>query len=446
MTVEEEDSILLESLSLHLKHNVKKYTLINTFSTKKCVSVVDKPKHEKPVLSTKTTHLCILFSPHKIPLLAVEIFSYLTFFKSHVEKLVYVSKADTTGLDSDRCVDVGSFISEYLKRVCKIPLRQLLKNVKVNDNSLNKAAKNDSKSGKMFLSETQFKLHVLERRYAGDKNVKSTNKSKRITAIDYLKLQGIDTDIFATNQLHVKLVLFTRSEGQYLFPGSMENSGKHILDGNRLLKWWLKNTNLLSSSWKSCERFLNILNFEEREINRYLSGLSNEWKPGNVYDSESNMNQPAIYSIPLLPDDPKGRFLEHLVVEGRAKNVKSKEYWQELAVRQEFSFGAIVGLIGITGEVHQELDISHCSIRPFEAQQIMQLLITKNYSDQSDWCQLFTEIDNLKFVKLFQLSGDMRELQKKKTEMIEPIKVNTLLCVRKKAKKIDTKMNIQISH
>ncbi|KAL9577927.1 MAG: hypothetical protein Q9212_006057, partial [Teloschistes hypoglaucus] len=32
--------------------------------------------------------------------------------------------------------------------------------------------------------------------------------------------------------------LFARAQDQYLFPGSIENPGKHVLDDRGLIKWW----------------------------------------------------------------------------------------------------------------------------------------------------------------------------------------------------------------
>lgn len=105
---------LFDRLAPHLK-SPGKYVLFNVFSTKPCVPVVHKPKPLRPLLVTRTTHYCVLFSPDNVPLVAVEIFTYCTFYKDTINKLVYVSKADTTGLAGSADVNVGAFVTEYLK-------------------------------------------------------------------------------------------------------------------------------------------------------------------------------------------------------------------------------------------------------------------------------------------------------------------------------------------
>ncbi|TID30454.1 hypothetical protein CANINC_000965 [Pichia inconspicua] len=432
MTVTGDGHLLLDKLALSLRQNREKYTIVSTFSTKRCVPIIHKSKHEKAILSTKTTHFCLLFNTKRVPILALEVFTYLLFYKDKIEKLVYVSKADTTGLDPERCANIGPFVSEYLHSICELSIETLLKRLKFRREV--RKPNEEKVFEKSFRSRTQYLLNVLEQKASGKKTY--LNRDDRdYTLGQQLQFLGLDPELLKSRKIHVKLVLFTRSEGQYLFPESMKNTGKHILDGNKLLKWWLRNVDNISSSWNNCRRYLNILNHDEREVNRYFKGLSNLWKYGNVYDSDQEEQKAAIFKIPLLPDDPKGRFLEHLVVEGRSKKVYSNQYWQELAVRQEFSFGAVVGLIGVEAIVEERNDSLFQNLAPSELRKLTELVTTKDYSDQSDWGDLFEELQSLTYLKLFHTLGKHTNDHNKKARTDDHKEINTLLCVRKKAKK-----------
>lgn len=419
------ENSLLSRLAEYLRKD-KKFQLFNTNTTKRCVPVIAKPRHSKPLISTKTVHFCILFDSLKTPLLAIEVFTYLSFYKTRVEKLVYVSKVDTTGLTiSD--INVAGFVTEYLKYIVGLSISTLLKDLKFTKNQTN--VQNHAKSKEIFVSETHFRLSQLYEQARG--NPAYLNKSKKsVDALEYILELGIDPRVLNEKKISTKIVLFTRSEKQYLFPGSVKNKGKHVLDGDSLLKWWLENVDLIVNNWLPQNKFLNVLNLEDAEIRRFFP--SPDWKVGTVYDE--NGSWPAIYNIPLLPDDPKGRFLEHLVVEGRAKQVSLQRYWQELAIRQEFRFGATVGLIGVsgiittTGNLHSEIITSSSS------NQFVELVTSKDYSDKSDWILLYDEIQSVVKLDGFPILGKC-ERRKRSKENIEPQAINTLFCVRKKKKK-----------
>lgn len=431
---------------LKLSHN---YILFNFMTTKKSVPVIYKPKDKKPLLVTKTTHFCVLFTEDKVPLLAIEVFTYCTFYKDKIERLIYVSKADTTGLPGSKYVNVGKFVTQYLKWICNIPIEILISKLKIKKpnqhlkqyNNNNNEIKNEN----IFFSETQYKLNILKKIASGlidDHTLLSSHDY--LNTIDYLILLGMNLNLLENQNISTKLVLFTRSEGQYLFPESMKNHDKHILDGKLLLKWWLKNINNFVNEWNNCKKFLNVLNSEKREIMKYFP--SNDWIVGNVYDFDKdnkiNNSELAIYNIPLLPDDPKGRFLEHLVVEGRSKKVKCKQYWQELSIRQEFSFGAIVGLIGIYGYIDKTNLLNNKIedfnfLKPKNFQSVIELITSKNYSDKSDWGLLYDELNEIQEIKQSYIKG-LCEFTDNKRQMdesvVKEVKVNTLLCVKRRKK------------
>jgi regulator of Ty1 transposition protein 109 len=432
-----------------LRENTGEYTLFSIRNTKRCVSVFHKQKSNRPSFSTKTTHFCILFGEDvdqsplktKVPLLAVEVFTYLDFYADRIEKLVYVSKADTTGLEGSQNVNVGRFVIAYISEICQMTIAELLNDMKVhvrahNDDGTDVTKSNNINGGGMFMSETQHHLHVLQQRAAGNVDY-GTTKRLYVLATEYLRdTQHIDIDLLVGN-VHTRLVMFTRSEGQYLFPESVKNAGKHVLDGSKLLKWWLRNVDgiVTGTGWEGTKKWLDVLNMDNREIARFFPSI--EWKAGNVY-SDVNSSEPAIYSIPLLPDDPKGRFLEHLVVEGRAKKVNCTRYWEELAIRQEFRFGAVVGLVGVSGVVKTTSN-SNAQENPLQVvdasvvKQFNELVTSKDYSDKSDWSLLFDELDQLEGLKrtnIQVLSGTwVPRSHSEATNALLPV-VNTLMCVR----------------
>lgn len=436
--VRQREKGLLEKLPAHLK-SPGKFLFLNVYSTKPCVPVVHKPKQMRPLMVTKTTHFCVLFSPEKVPLVAVEIFTYCTFGKDSIDKLVYVSKADTTGLAGSADVNVGAFVTEYLQWVSQMPVKGLLREMKLKKKKEQKDAEQKASDApsRIFVSETAHALHVLQMRASGDVNFHMPASFQKVDALESLAALGVKPAALKDENVRTRLVLFTRSEGQYLFPESMRNPGKHVLDGRALLRWWLKNVDSIAESWSGCAKYLNILNSEPRDVMRYFP--STNWKVGNVYDSGGNSHEPAIYNIPLLPDDPKGRFLEHLVVEGRAKKVENEQYWQELAIRQEFSFGAVVGLIGISGlhsyNLSDNVQNEYNPLSPTSLKHFKELVTTKDYSDKNDWGTLFEELLKTDSLKLYGMHGcwEGRQGAKRKAETVKPV-INTLMCIRSKKK------------
>ncbi|OAL37864.1 hypothetical protein AYO20_02697 [Fonsecaea nubica] len=159
----------------------------------------------------------------------------------------------------------------------------------------------------------------------------------------------------------VVVSLFARSQNQYLFPGSSENAGKHILDDRRLIKWWC--------------RVLDIVMRQPRDdvvATAHLlvpgcdkSGVKTFFPPSSQTDSSSDPKWvdsypvsllvpdpllPPRHVVPRLPDDPKARFLEDLdefVDEnGEWRGVKTlDQFWETMSYRQECSAGRVVGFV-----------------------------------------------------------------------------------------------------
>ncbi|KAJ5958738.1 histone H3-K56 acetyltransferase [Penicillium vulpinum] len=188
----------------------------------------------------------------------------------------------------------------------------------------------------------------------------------------------------------VRLVisLFARAQNQYLFPGSIENAEKHVLDDRGLIKWWcrvldpilrehepesaLQETKALDQTVEaakasataylivpSCDRF-ETRNFfpvtaktDAKDRPRWL----NSYPLKQLYHDPS---APPRCLVPRFPDDPKTRFLIDLDGElpqesegrpadpnaGQWRSVRSlDQFWEMMSFRQECSAGRLVGFL-----------------------------------------------------------------------------------------------------
>ncbi|XWW97727.1 hypothetical protein V2A60_005714 [Cordyceps javanica] len=166
--------------------------------------------------------------------------------------------------------------------------------------------------------------------------------------------------------------LFARAQSQYLFPGSVENSGKHILDDRGLVKWWcrvlspLLETPPQSSlpSWGSVRGYLVVPGLEEYETRAFLPrAVAQSWSLTHPLERISHYTKefdwvPPRCLIPRYPDDPKSRFRDELDEEaaqsggmrkeGAWQSVKTLDvFWEMMAFRQECSSGRMTGFIWV---------------------------------------------------------------------------------------------------
>ncbi|KAJ5199255.1 histone H3-K56 acetyltransferase [Penicillium cf. griseofulvum] len=188
----------------------------------------------------------------------------------------------------------------------------------------------------------------------------------------------------------VRLVvsLFARAQNQYLFPGSIENTEKHVLDDRGLIKWWcrvldpilrehepesaLQETKALDQTVEaakasataylivpSCDRF------ETRNFFPPTAKTDAQDRPRwlNSYPLKQLCHDPSAPPrclVPRFPDDPKTRFLIDLDGElpeekedqpaatksGRWRSVRSlDQFWEMMSFRQECSAGRLVGFL-----------------------------------------------------------------------------------------------------
>jgi regulator of Ty1 transposition protein 109 len=166
--------------------------------------------------------------------------------------------------------------------------------------------------------------------------------------------------------------LFARAQDQYLFPGSVEYSGKHVLDDRGLVRWWCRVLDPLieqsttttpadRSQWESVKGYLTIPGLDSHETLSYIprkAGSNQPWQIGHPLKGISRHSDdvPPRCLIPHYPDDPKARFLDELDDEvtksrntnGQWKSVRSiDQFWDMMAFRQECSAGRLVGFIWI---------------------------------------------------------------------------------------------------
>ncbi|XXH00104.1 hypothetical protein Hte_006446 [Hypoxylon texense] len=181
-----------------------------------------------------------------------------------------------------------------------------------------------------------------------------------------------------TKQLVVNL--FARAQSQYLFPGSVKNSGKHVLDDRGLVKWWCRVLNTMFESndyseirkpWDGIHGYLVIPGLDDYETRAFLprtGSASTNWTLGDPLAIMSPYTKdPATFGrdihlrslIPTYPDDPKARFIEELeestpqkvkLLRGWTTPKTLDQFWEMMAFRQECSSGRLTGFIWVVFE------------------------------------------------------------------------------------------------
>lgn len=166
--------------------------------------------------------------------------------------------------------------------------------------------------------------------------------------------------------------LFARAQSQYLFPGSVDNKGKHVLDDRGLVKWWCRVLSPLLETppqgilppWGSVRGYLIVPGLEEYETRAFLPrALLPSWSLTHPLERISHYTKefdwvPPRCLIPKYPDDPKSRFRDELDEEaarsggmrdsGSWKSVKTLDvFWEMMAFRQECSSGRMTGFIWV---------------------------------------------------------------------------------------------------
>ncbi|GJN85380.1 hypothetical protein PLIIFM63780_008947 [Purpureocillium lilacinum] len=169
--------------------------------------------------------------------------------------------------------------------------------------------------------------------------------------------------------------LFARAQSQYLFPGSVDYGGKHVLDDRGLVKWWCRVLDPLAASppvaagaapWKSVKGYIVVPGLDDYETRAFIprtsaGTVSPHWTIGHPLERISHYTRefdwvPPRCLIPRFPDDPKSRFRDELDEEaarsgamqttGSWRSVKTLDmFWEMMAFRQECSSGRMTGFI-----------------------------------------------------------------------------------------------------
>ncbi|KAI9802350.1 MAG: hypothetical protein M1833_001856 [Piccolia ochrophora] len=183
-------------------------------------------------------------------------------------------------------------------------------------------------------------------------------------------------------RLGIKLVvsLFARAQDQYLFPGSVDNSGKHVLDDRGLIRWWCRTLDPVLRSRPganeqsqpdstldveptdtSSKAYTIVPGLDTHETaslfpptHKTDPAAQKRWHTGHpLLELTQHPTAPTRSLIPHFPDDPKARYLDELDDEvtdatGSWKSVRSlDQFWDAMQFRQECSSGRLVGFIWI---------------------------------------------------------------------------------------------------
>lgn len=340
-----------------------------------------KDGDRKPKLTVKVRHFVGLIDDNDLFLLGLETIVYLVIYQDKVERVIFISKADTTGLSRHK-VKTGEVISKVLKYLINYDIKNYCINVKL----------------KTSFHQRTCRGRVVDLLY-------DTVERLRVEGVNYYKsipyyrdafippsvLDG--TNILLPPQLKTFIAMFNRPSDQYLFPNSSKNSGKHISDGNYLLRWWIRILNeCLKQSQYNWICKVNIPGTDNHSMSKFLPVSSDnlQWKLGSIFSEDQD--DLAIYQIPFFPDDPKSRFLEHIVVENRYKTLTLKQFWEELAFRQEFRLGKTVGIIGCESSVapvDSKLHLmSNCVLSVQQYKKAIGIINGHNFHDADDVKQL----------------------------------------------------------
>ncbi|KAK3938021.1 histone acetylation protein-domain-containing protein [Diplogelasinospora grovesii] len=186
--------------------------------------------------------------------------------------------------------------------------------------------------------------------------------------------------------IQLAVSLFARAQAQYLFPGSVENRGKHVLDDWGLVRWWCKVLNPLlecqparmlsgGEEGSSCKGYLIVPGLEDSEMRAFLprtAASAANWVIGHPLERISHYTKkfdwvPVRCLIPGYPDDPKSRFRDELDDEaakwkqntGSWKSVKTlDQFWEMMAFRQECSSGRLTGFIWLVFDTESRAELS----------------------------------------------------------------------------------------
>ncbi|KAF2207154.1 hypothetical protein CERZMDRAFT_23760, partial [Cercospora zeae-maydis SCOH1-5] len=177
--------------------------------------------------------------------------------------------------------------------------------------------------------------------------------------------------------------LFARAQSQYLFPGSSDDKGKHVLDDRQLIGWWARVLDPIipvseaddagKEERPRYQGYLTVPGYAKTELRSFMrpntATAEPRWLPGHPLLELGRArgvpeHAPPRCLLPRFPDDPKARFISDLddeigvsqdsqltaspskVKSARWKSVMSLEqFWEQMEFRQECSSGRVVGFL-----------------------------------------------------------------------------------------------------
>lgn len=307
-----------------------------------------------------------------VPIFGLEVVVYLT-ITDCITRTVFVAKADTTGMCSLRLarVKVGVLTQRCLEYVLATGVEQYYAKGVV--------PRRGHQGAVPPLAGVPWLQQYLDTHHAWP----PLPRDVRLEPTVLLELLlGRPVPLVGATEV----CLFAKAAGLYLFPELDKNPYKHMVLGHQLLQWWVAIVDRAVSRMFGLEAECRLVvpGAESVLTKRYFpAGSALDWKVGSIFD-HGKADSPAVYRVPLFPDDPKGRFLEHIVVEQRAQLVGLAAFWAELSGRQEFRLGDTVGVVGVRGKVRTGPALGLVAARPLCKRQYVRALrglCTTNYAE-----------------------------------------------------------------
>ena len=156
----------------------------------------------------------------------------------------------------------------------------------------------------------------------------------------------------------LRVHIFARAQGQYLFPGSVENKEKRVLDDKGLLRWWKGCIALSAEGVQDAKLYYLIPGLSLSESLPYVpSTPSPPWTYSHPYHHpsplfptppSSSTDPPASTLltdlIPTFPDDPKSRYLHSLTSSSLPPSGTSGDYDDRVASLSSTAFSTASAL------------------------------------------------------------------------------------------------------
>lgn len=183
----------------------------------------------------------------------------------------------------------------------------------------------------------------------------------------------------------LRIHIFAKSQSQYLFPGSIENKGKKVLDDKGLLRWWKSTLSAASEDalkngkdrvLPEIQQYYFVPGLTESESLPYVppppptssssTSIATPWiyshafsltcSPLYLPSSSSNTTPILTDLIPAFPDDPKSRFLHSLSSSSISCSGAKDDYDDLHLSLSSTSFTVGHGILNKLEEVEKERD------------------------------------------------------------------------------------------